>query len=266
MLLYLEDQIDDPAGYAASAKVVRDALGSRLYVPSGPACTTLPLELTRDAVRAAGRQVVVTGDCGTGAWQGVSHSWPDSVRFEARPQGYGAYPACGGAEAIAARPKIVRYFEDSTFLAPAAARTGVTSVDDGLTPATVREMGRCGVDLLGFDQLVPGDPRLAALAWTWIDGPPAAGDPTCTARRTDGRWEPRACRTKLRPSCRRPDGSWFVLARTTTRNAAGPACRKARGLFRSPRTAYQNQLLTDAAKAGETWIAYRPAPPRPHKR
>lgn len=262
VLLYLEDQIDDPAGYAASAKVVREALGDRLHAPAGPGCTTLPLDLTRAAVRAAGAQVVVTGDCGTGAWQGVSHSWPDSVRFETRPQGYGAYPACGGAKAIAARPKIVRYFEDSTFVSPLTATVGASSADDGLTPATVREMGRCGVDLLGFDQLVPGDPRLPALAWSFIDGPPAAGDPTCTARRSDSRWESRGCRTKLRPSCRRADGSWFVLAKTTTRNAAGTACRKAGGLFRSPRTAHQNQLLADAAGAGETWIAYRPAPPR----
>jgi hypothetical protein len=261
VLLYLEDQIDDPAGYEAAAKVVRDALGPRLHAPAGPGCTTLPLDLTRAAVRAAGHQVVVTGDCGSGAWQGVSHAWPSSVRFETRPQGYRPYPACGGAEAVAARPRIVRYFEDSTFLAPLAAPTGASSVDDGLTPGTVREMGRCGVDLLGFDQLVPGDPRLAALAWSWIDAPPVAGDPTCTARRADGRWEPRACKSRLRPSCRRADGSWFVLAKPTTRAAAGPACRRAKGQFRSPRTAFQNQLVSDAAGAGETWIAYRPAPP-----
>jgi hypothetical protein len=261
VLLYLEDQIDDPAGYAAAAKVVRDALGSRLHAPAGPGCTTLPLDLTRAAVRAAGKQVVVVGDCGTGAWQGVSHSWPSSVRFETRPQGFEPYPACGGPEQVAARPKIVRYFEDTTFLAPLAAAAGLTSVDDGLSPATVREMDRCGTDLLGFDQLLPGDARLAALAWSWIDGPPAAGDPTCTARRGDGRWLPRACTARLRPTCRRPDGSWFVRARPTTRAAAGPACRRAGGAFRSPRTAFQNQRLTDAAGSGEAWIAYRPAPP-----
>ncbi|MCW3012164.1 MAG: hypothetical protein JWO90_2568, partial [Solirubrobacterales bacterium] len=41
----------------------------------------------------------------------------------------------------------------------------------------------------------------------------------------------------------------------------GPACRRAGGAFRSPRTAFQNQRLTDAAGSGEAWIAYRPAPP-----
>lgn len=258
ILLYLEDQIDDAAGYEASAKVVRDALGDRLYTPATPGCTNLPLELTRNQVRAAGRQVVVVGDCGTGAWQGVSHAWPGSVRFEAGPEGYRDYPACGGEKANEARARILRYFEDSTFV---SALTGVGSTPDpGLTPARVREMDRCGTNLLGFDQLVPGDPRLAALAWSWVDGPPTSGDPTCTVRRADGRWEPRSCRTRNRPSCLRADGSWFVLDQPTQRNPAGRACRRAGGLLRSPRTAFQNQLVSDAAGAGETWIAYRPAP------
>ncbi len=256
LLLYLEDQIDDPAGYEASAKVVRDTLGARLWAPAGPGCTKLPLDLTRDAIRAAGKQVVVVGDCGTGAWQGVSHSWPKDVRYEAGPEGYANYPACGGAEANAARGHIVRHFEDTT-LVNAVGGGGA----EGLTPAVVRQMGRCGVDLLGFDQLVPGDPRLPALAWSWIASPPVAGDPTCTALRTDRRWEPRACTARLRPTCRRTDGSWFVRSRPTTRAAAGPACRRAKGSFRSPRTAFQNQLLADAAGNGEAWIAYRPSPP-----
>ncbi|MBA2348826.1 MAG: hypothetical protein H0V81_11080 [Solirubrobacterales bacterium] len=258
ILLYLEDQIDDPAGYETSAKVVREAFGERLYTPASPGCTNLPLDLTRNQVRAAGRQVVVVGDCGTGAWQGVSHAWPGSVRFESGPEAYQDYPACGGEKANEARARILRYFEDSTFL---SAATGIGSTPDpGLTPERVRQMDRCGTNLLGFDQLVPGDPRLAALAWSWVDGPPAAGDPTCTVRRADGRWESRSCRTRNRPSCLRADGSWFVLDKTTARNPAGRACRRAGGLFRSPRTAFQNQLLSDAAGAGETWIAYRPAP------
>lgn len=258
ILLYLEDQIDDPAGYEASANVVRDALGDRLYTPAGPGCTNLPLELTRDQVRAAGRQVIVVGDCGTGAWQGVSHAWPGSVRFESGPEGYADYPVCGGAEANAARARILRYFEDSTFVSTIT--DAGAPRDPGLTPERVRQMDRCGTNLLGLDQLVPGDPRLPALAWSWIDGPPRAGAPTCTVRRTDGRWESRSCRGVNRPSCRRADGTWFVLEKTTQRNPAGRACRRAGGLFRSPRTAFQNQLLADAAGAGETWIAYRPAP------
>lgn len=258
LLLYLEDQIENPAGYEASAKVVHDALGDKLYTPSGPGCTNLPLDLTRDAVRKAGRQVIVVGGCGTGAWQGVSHAWPGSVRFEAGPEGYQDYPACGGPKANAARSKILRYFEDSTFVSTV---TGLgTPRDPGLTPARVREMDRCGVNLFGFDQLVPGDARLPALAWSWVDGPPVAGAASCTVRREDGRWESRSCRTRNRPSCLRADGSWFVLPTAIQRNPSGRACRRAGGLFRSPRTAFQNQLLSDAAGAGETWIAYRPAP------
>lgn len=261
LLLYLEDQIDDPAGYAASAKVVTDVLGGRMMRPAGPGCTNLPLDLTRRAMRAARKQVIITGDCGTGAWQGISHAWPSSVRLESGPEGFGTYPACGGPKVVAARPKIVRFFEDSTFL---STLTAAPALDDpSLTPAVVREMVRCGVDLLGFDQLVPSDERFAALAWSWADGPPAAGDPTCTRRRAvNGRWVPQACNARLRPSCRKPDGGWTVLSRPTTRAAAGPACRRSGALFRSPRTGFQNQLIGDAATGGaDVWIAYRPSPP-----
>jgi hypothetical protein len=253
LLLYLEDQIDDPAGYAAAAGVVTQALGSRLYRPRGDGCRDLPLTLTRSAVRAAGARVVVVGDCGSGAWQGVSHAWPAAVRFESRPKGF----SCARSIPADAQPRIVRFFEDSTFVAPAGERTGVSSTDDGLTPATVREMIACGVDLFGFDQLLPGDGRLDALVWSWAPGRPEAGRGRCTAQRADGRWDRRPCARRLRPACEAGDGRFAVLGGRVSRSRAARRCAARRMRLALPRTARRNAALRAVAGRRIVWLAHR---------
>ncbi len=252
LLLYLEDQLDDPAGYAAAAKNVQDILGDRLYRPQG-GCQNLALDLSRDAVRAAGKQVVVVGDCGQGAWQGISFAWPGDIRFEKRPDeaGFAGYPACGGVARDIWQGKLVRFYEDSTWLTATAG-----GPDDGLTPATTRELMRCGVDVLGFDQLLPGDGRLAAAAWSWATGEPGAG--TCTIQRPDGRWESRSCAELHPPACMAADGSWTVLTEPVVQAQAAAACSAVGLVHATPRTGYENQLLDDA-HAGVAWIAFRQA-------
>jgi len=258
LLLYLEDQIDDPAGYDAAAKVVRDTFGKRLYKPRGPGCTTVPLQLTRDAIVAAGAQVLIVSNCGSGAWPGVAHQWPSSVRFEDRPHGYRPYPACGPPGPGRSEDLIVRYFEDSTFVSPAAEPTGMGSPDDGLTPATVRAMVRCGVDLFGFDQLLPGDGRLDALTWSWAPGEPRESEGACAVQRDDGRWETASCREPHRPACRSAGGRWTVLAKRVQQRLAEKACARARLLFATPRTGAENAALGDAAPDGASvWLSLR---------
>ena len=248
LLLYLEDQIDDPAGYEASAKIVGDAFGSKLYRPRGGGCQNLPLTLTRDAVRAAGAQVVVVGDCGTGAWQTVSHAWPGDVRFEERPHGYKPCPADP-------YDKLVRYYEDSTWLSEAGAPSGQTSPDDGLTADTVRAMLRCGVDLLGFDQLLPGDDRLDALAWSWAEGEPKAGAGDCTV--AGERWSAAACGERHRAACRSASGAWSVPSPSVPRTGASGVCAD-RGLtLATPRTASEHARLRAAAGTAAVWLALK---------
>src|SRR3954453_15246532 len=63
LLLYAEDHLDGAEGYDAAAGPIGDRLGPLLYRPappaSGSACAKLPLTLSRDAVLAAGAQVVI---------------------------------------------------------------------------------------------------------------------------------------------------------------------------------------------------------------
>jgi hypothetical protein len=244
VLLYLEDHLDTPEGYDAGAAVVRARLGHLLFEPQGSGCTDLPGTLTRDDVEAAGKQVVIVSDCGQGSgWPSVAHSW-ESHR-ESRPVGFEGFPDCGPdftREDYDTR--LIRYFEDSTFVNAAGSQADATTPDDGLTPETTREMGRCGVDLLGFDQLVPGDGRLEALVWSWADGVPESGR-CAVARGSDGRWEATSkCTGAARPqACRTADGGWTVAA----------SCDRAGATWAVPRTARENALLAQAA-GGKTVV------------
>lgn len=239
VLLYLEDQIG-AAGYETTARVVRDGLGGRLYAPQGSGCQNLPLDLTRDAIRAAGKQVIIVGSCGSGSWQGVSHAWPGSVRFEDRARDW----TCSKAPRDG---RLVRYYEDSTFLS----QTPASSPDDGLTPETVRAMVACGVEILGFDQLLPHDGRLEATVWSWAEGEPSGG--RAAVQRGDGRWDAVSASGRRPAACRTTDGSWLLTGPVPVSSAAR-ACAQAGATFALPRTGEQNAQLQAAGGEG-AWLA-----------
>jgi hypothetical protein len=259
VLLYLEDHLEGQEGHDRAAVDVRAAFGEKLYAPTGE-CTQLPLTLTRDAVRAAGAQVVVmTGGCrrGVGAdWHGVAFA--ETQRREDRPVGYGGYPRCGGADLAKEDVVFRRYFEDSTFLNAAATLGGQATPDDGLTPGTVAAMTRCGVDLLGLDQLVPGDGRLEALVWSFAPGQlDAAAGSVAVQRAADGRWEAVAGRDRLSAACRLPDGGWTVTG-PGPQVAASGRCEELGGAFAVPQRGRDAQLLLEAqrrAGAERVWLA-----------
>jgi hypothetical protein len=93
---------------------------------------------------------------------------------------------------------------------------------------------RCGVDLLGFDQLLPGDGRLDAAVWSWAPGEPRlGGGRRCVVQRpADGRWEARRCSAKL--------------------GKASP----------TPRTGYENEQLRIAAGGKPVLLALTLKAPR----
>jgi hypothetical protein len=184
------------------------------------------------------------------------HSWPDAVRHEDRPRGYGGFPHCGGVSRATHAQKIVRFYEDSTFVSPAAEPTGQSSTDDGLTPDTVRAMTRCGVDLLGFDQLLPRDGRLDALVWSWANGQPERSG-ACTVQRADGRWETRPCRERHPVACRTADGGWRVVSGRLRATDGARRCRAAGATFAAPRTGYENGELRAIAGERTVWLAHR---------
>lgn len=253
VLLYLEDHLDTVEGYAAGTKIVRDTLGSLLYAPApGDApCRSLPLDLTRKAVLEAGHQIVAIGNCAVGsAWNGAVYDFA-KIKHEGRVDNYQPAPVCDSPTPEEAAKPIQRFFEDSTFV---SAATG--STDQGLTPETIHRMLGCGVDLFGIDQLVPGDPKLDALVWTWAPDEPRAAD--CSMQLATSRWAATSCLKKRRAACLKADGSWVVPKGTTTYAKADRLCRRAKATLSTPRTFRENAALRAAAGTRTTWLAVRP--------
>jgi hypothetical protein len=263
LLLYLEDDLNaGQEAYDSAAAVINQKLGDLVYrPPPGAGCTPVPLGLTREKILAAAAQVLIVTDCGVGqAWQGAIFDW--SARVEGRPQGYTDFPECGpDFSRETYESTLVRYFEDSTQV---TAATGAP--DDGITPETAAAMARCGVDLFGLDQLVPDDPRLPALVWSWAPSEPEGG--SCAVQRVTGdypfgRWFAEDCGPRWWPTCRRVDGIW-VIPRRGVRPKKGKTakarCRKVDAAFSVPRTGFEAQLLRLAmqdAGADEVLLGYK---------
>jgi hypothetical protein len=201
--------------------------------------------------------VVIVSGCGIGsAWPGVAFDWGSHV--ESRPFDYEDFPSCGPDYDLATyEEKLVRYFEDSTQLTATAGNP-----DDGITPATAAAMARCGVDLIGLDQLEPGDGRHEALVWSWAPGEP--GERRCAVQRVDdtspsGRWFTRPCRKRRPAACLGEEG-WLVPKRAVRQRDAAALCDRNGAVHAVPRTGYEAQqlrLAMESAATSRVWLGYR---------
>src|SRR3954452_22534329 len=80
LLLYLEDELGDPEGYAETVSVLDSVLGGAIYRPSpseidaSKGCASMPLGISRDDIRARGAQVLLVGNCRSG-WSSDVYGW-----------------------------------------------------------------------------------------------------------------------------------------------------------------------------------------------
>jgi hypothetical protein len=262
ILLYLEDHLNGAAGYDAAATVVESKLGDVLHRPpagAAGACAPLDLDVPRAAVRRDGDQVIVVSGCGPGpGWRAVAFDW-SRTHEEERPRAYQDFPGCGPDFTRADYDtKLIRYFEDSTRVTAGASNAGAATLDDGITVDTAGRMSRCGVDLLGLDQVERDDPRFAALVWSWAPSEPRRR-PGCAAEHA-ARWYSLRCTRRVRVACRTADGRWRVPRRPVRFDRAGALCRRAEARFAVPRTGYDAQRLRVAMErvdAGRAWVRRR---------
>jgi hypothetical protein len=257
LLLYLESHLESPEGYAAGADSIEETLGGLVHRPAGGGsrCEPLPLNLTRDQVRAARKQVVLMGPCGEGnRWQ--------SYVFDEEPRKTGGdnsafrdFPDCGPHFTRAQYDQqVIRYYEDGTQLSRAVNRG-----QDPIDATLAARMARCGVDLIGFDFLTPNDPRLAALVWSWAPGHPSARG-GCSIELSGGRWQSRPCGERHRVACRDAAGGWFVSRARVRARAAPRVCGSRTVVNGVPRTGFEGQLLRAAmARIGArgAWLGQR---------
>ena len=268
LLLYLEDELGDPAGYAQTVSALDDGLkrpdgSSRIYRPSpsemtAKGCANLPLGVSRDDIRARGAQVVLVGNCRAG-WASDVYSWDDNHVESGSTPGYKPFPACDSTyDRGVYDSKFVRYYEDSTFVATAIDPTQTPAQHDAqaLTPARVASMTRCGVNLFGFDQILPHDGRIDATIWSWAKNEPGSTPGRCGLQRRDGRWLARSCAAHRPAACRTSEGGWTLTRRPVAYRRARAACAKLGARFDLPRSGYDNSLLRAAAGSHGVWLRY----------
>ncbi|HEX2393386.1 MAG TPA: hypothetical protein VHI77_10765 [Solirubrobacterales bacterium] len=253
LFVYLEDHLDNQTGYDTAAAIIGEKLGDLLYPPA-VGCRELPLDLTREEMLAAGKRLLIVGSspCGIGAaWPGVVFDW--RAHLETRLTSFGDFPGCGGDYTRTQfEATQIRYYEDGRPSQGAKPR---------ITPETAARMGRCGVDLLGLDQLAPDDPRLEALVWSWAPGQPGRGRcamQTAHPGSLATRWRTATCDERRRPACRRGT-RWSLGPEPVAETRARAGCRSRHAQFAVPRTGYEAQLLRQkmrAAGARQVWLGY----------
>jgi hypothetical protein len=262
VLLYLEDELGAAAGYDQTVSALDHALvrsdGSSMIYRPDPAqigaggCANLPLDVSRDDVRAAGANLVLVGNCRSG-WSSDVYSWDANHVESGSTPGYQPFPACDqtyGPSVYAS--KLVRYFEDSTWVSAAVDPTQSPAGHGAgmLSPAKVTSMIDCGVNLLGFDQFEPGDGRVEASIWSWAPNQPDATAGACAEQRSDGRWISDSCATRRPAACRTPQGTW-ILTPAIPAAAARAACAARGATFAAPRTGPENEALRVTAAGAD---------------
>lgn len=270
VLLYLEDKLKNPAAYASAVQTLDSVLrrpdGSSLIYRPDPAqraangCTPLPVDVSRDDVRASGARVVVVGSCAPG-WSSHVFDWGGVHVEGGSTSGFQPPPACDSTYGAGVYDtQMVRYHEDTTLVSALLDPTAPPANPEALTPQKVQSMTDCGVNLFGFDQLLPEDGRIQGTLWSWAPDEPRAGAGDCALQRAaDGRWVAAPC-TDLHPAACLASGVWSVTAPVAFSDAPA-ACAAIGSTFQLPRAGDQNTGLNAVAgPVGGAWVRYSMTP------
>lgn len=263
ILLYLENQLQDSQ---QAHIIVADQLKAhfgKLIVPTakGKPCEPMPYETSRASLMAKGYRVLIVGNCSVGAdtgWGTYVHERGPKWDESGDPSVYSASDCARDTKNNLKRTVFKREYEDLTFLSavtsvdPTSDRKEMVSRDDAAF------MARCGVNLIGFDRLQPGDGRLDGLVWSWAQDEPRAKG--CAYQGTDTRWRVGACSSTKPVACQDKSGSWKVPATAVSWNDAARACAAlGKGWsFAAPVNGLRNAMLATAkGRLNDVWVATR---------
>jgi hypothetical protein len=255
--LYLDNNFGPDVAYTRTVEALDSTLrrangGSLLYRPDPGAlgnsrgCEDLPLDISRNDIRKAGAQVIVVGNC-AGGWAPDVFAWDQNHLESGDTSKYRPYPDCDATYPNRDyATELIRYYEDSTFVSAGIdpEETPAEFEANRLTPAHVASMTACGVNLFGFDQILPNDGRLEASVWSWAPNQPKPSAGDCTVQRpAHGRWRSRPCDLKRQAACRSSAGRWELTPKPVAHRQAFAACSKLGATFDTPRSGDDNSLL-----------------------
>ncbi len=242
----------------------KDSSRDLIYRPGdhGKTCADgIPLDVSVEDIRAAGRQIVIytTGCDRDPVWAGLIHGQNGREQDSAAGIGAGAadfvYPQCYFERELY-DSSWVRFFEDSTFVGAA------TGAGPEITPALLREMVRCGAQMPSLDMLRPDKPQLQNFVWSWAPGQPLTSHTqNCAMHNAEGFFQAEACTLHARHACRR-NGVWQISTAAGGWDAGSASCAALGGEFAVPRNGLSNELLKEAkaaAGAALVWLNYRDA-------
>ena len=268
VLLYLENQLfGDPTAHAIAASIVDTGLGDLVYrPPAGGGCTTMPYGTSAATIKAANNghaRVLIVGNCGPGGspWNSLvfsrGNAWiegGDPSAYFDDPDPTHDSPCRQDQGARLARSSFRRVYEDSTFV------SAMVSGEDNapFSPEKTALMVRCGVNIIGMDQLTPQDPRLTALVWSWAAGQPAANGGPCAYEGGDARFRNGNCERQRTFACVDAARTWHVTAAKGEWEQGFRACQQSGWTFAVPVNGFQGDQLAKARPSGaEVWLDYR---------
>lgn len=274
VFLYLENQLDgDALAHETASAILSQELDGLVDTHYAQPCAPMDWSRSRTSIAATGARVVLVGNCGArigNDWGGLV--WERGPRWDesGRPDGYSLTSSACAADRAArdGGPVFRRYFEDQTWVGAGAGSNPYSSSvgsNKRLDATAAAAMARCGVNIAGFDQLLPDDGRLEALVWSWAPGEPVAtATSACAFQGTDGRFHDDTCTTPRRVACTSGPGSWAVTPTAVAWSSAASACTTTfpGSTFGVPRNGYRNDQLSAAkpSPSTEVWLAYRATP------
>lgn len=262
LMVYIEDHMNDDH-YDRAIDALQSTVAPYIYMPQSSGCNGIPATLTKNQVRASGKNIVLISD-------GCNNSDFNRFVFGGFENGPGGYPTAGVADLMEAPHCLegrysvaqmdslfIRIQEDRTMLSNLVGAAGPK-----VTPEVIARMLDCGVNLPGMDKLRPFDGRLQAAIWSWATNEPtnAAGF-DCAYHASEGRFAADGCTEQRYFACRDDDtGNWFISPNTGSWEQGFASCEAAGMRFTVPYSGQDNLRLTQlkATQGVENlWLGYR---------
>jgi len=254
IIIYLEDYMDDDYNQGLS-DIVDSGLGAFLYETSGQGCEYPPMDISKQDILNAGKQIVMftTGnDCSKSEPTGFTDivfdgGFKTDNGLVTSGQCYDKYDESYFED------NWIRVFEDLTWNGNAFGDPLNLNADDIIVARD------CGVTIFGLDMLVPGDSRMDATLWSWDVNQPAAavsGD-DCAVMNGDGRFEDTSCTTSYQHACKNIDTQEWMVSEES--GAWGSDLCAGGYQFSVPTSPLDNVRLLAAKSssgAGDVWLNY----------